>query len=344
VNPMTQPPLLSTSTETLTPTKDVGRGRRRPHLGLHRFSGIYVLFVLLLIFSLWIPASFLQASTFQSVLTGQAIVGMAAMAVLVPLAASAFDLSVAAVITPAVVLVAHFQSAQGWPPATAIVVTILICVVIGVVNGFAVVVLEVNSFIATLAMSSILAALVFWISGGQQIVTGISSSFINLGQAQLFGVALPVYYLAALSILLYVVLQHTPLGRYFYAVGENPDAARLAGVRVGQTTFLSLVFSSSIAGCAGVVLCARIGSASLEAGTPYLLPAFAAAFLGSTQIIPGRMNVWGTVLAVYLLAVGVKGLQLAGAEPWVDKLFNGTALLIAVSVSVYGSKRQSRHT
>lgn len=312
----------------------VARRRRIPTLGLQRFSGIYAYAVVVLIFGLWVPDLFLRADTFKSILTGDALTAMMALGVLVPLAAGAYDLSIASVMTLAVVAVALFQSKYHMPFGLAVLLTVLIAVSVGVVNGFAVVVMRINSFIATLASSSILAAITLWISGGEQIVTGISTRFISLGQNDLFGIALPVFYMLGLAILLYLTLEHTPFGRYLFAVGDNAEATRLAGIRTGRLTFAALVVSATISGVAGIILCARIGSASLDAGTPYLLPAFAAAFLGSTQLRPGRMNVWGTVLAVYLLATGIKGLQLVGAASWVSPLFYGVALMVAVAAAM----------
>lgn len=315
-------------------------GRPRLRLGLDRFSGVYTFALIILIFGLWVPDLFLQADNFKTILAESAITGIMALAILVPLAAAAYDLSIAGTMSLGVILVAYLQSVKGWAPVPAVLITLLVSMVVGVINGFAVVVLRVNSFIATLAMSSILAAAVLWISKGNQIVLGISPTFINSGQDELLGIALPVFYLLVLAVLLYFVLEHTPFGRYLFALGDNAEATRLSGVRTGRLTFGALVFSSTIAGLAGIILCARVGSASVDAGATYLLPAFAAAFLGSTQLKPGRMNVWGTVLAVYLLATGVKGLSLAGAAAWVNQLFNGLALLIAVSAAMLGSKQR----
>ena len=314
--------------------------RRRLSLGLDRFSGIYTLGLIIIIFGLWVPDLFLQVDTFKTILAESAITGIMALAILVPLAAGAYDLSIAAVMSLTTVLVAYFQSKSGMAPVPAVLLTLGIAAFVGAVNGFSVVFLRVNSFIATLAMSSILAAVVLAVSGGNQIVTGISQTFINSGQDELAGLALPVFYITALAVILYFLMEHTPFGRYLFAVGDNPEATRLAGVRTGRFTFLALIISGTIAGIAGIILCARVGSASVDAGSTYLLPAFAAAFLGSTQLRPGRMNVWGTILAVYLLATGVKGLQLAGAAVWVDQLFNGLALLVAVAVAMLGTKNR----
>ena len=123
------------------------------------------------------------------------------------------------------------------------------------------------------------------------------------------------------------------MGRRLQAVGSNPEAARLSGVRTGRYVFGSLVGSSLLAAVAGVVFAAKIGSASLTAGPPYLLPAFAAIFLGSTQVRPGRANVVGTLIAIALLATGTKGLQLLGVPIWMSSLFNGAVLLVAVSLA-----------
>jgi ribose transport system permease protein len=319
------------------PDKQPGRKFK---LGLDKYSGVYTFGLIILIFGLWVPDLFLQADNFKTILAESAITGIMALAILVPLAAAAYDLSIAGTMSLAVVLVAYLQSVKGWAPVPAVLVTILVSMVVGIINGFSVVVLRVNSFIATLAMSSILAAAVLWISGGNQIVLGISPNFLKSGQDELLGIALPVFYLAIIAVILYFVLEHTPFGRYLFALGDNAEATRLSGVRTGRLTFGALVVSATIAGIAGIILCARVGSASVDAGAAYLLPAFAAAFLGSTQLKPGRMNVWGTVLAVYLLATGVKGLSLAGAEAWVNQLFNGLALLVAVSVAMLGSKQR----
>jgi ribose transport system permease protein len=137
-------------------------------------------------------------------------------------------------------------------------------------------------------------------------------------------------------------MEYTPVGRYLFAVGGNPQAARLAGLRVSRITFYSLVASGTISGFAGVLLLAQLRVASYDAGPPYLLPAFSAAFLGATQIKAGRVNVLGTLIAVYLLATGVNGLQLAGAPVYINTLFGGAALLVAVTLAVRTAKKRGR--
>jgi ribose transport system permease protein len=127
-----------------------------------------------------------------------------------------------------------------------------------------------------------------------------------------------------------------------YAAGANAQAARLAGVKVARLHWLALVITGVLASFAGVVLTMQLGAASFGAGAPYLLPAFAGAFLGSTQVRPGRFNVAGTLVALYLLAIGVKGLQLEYPHlPWIKDLFQGLALILAVAIGARAALRRT---
>jgi ribose transport system permease protein len=312
--------------------------RRGFNLGLDRFSGLYVWAALIILFAIWVPDTFLRLNNVQIVAGDQAITAMLALGIIIPLAAGVFDLSFAGVVGVAVAVTAWAQ-VQGYGALVAALMAIAVAALVGVINGFVVVQLKVNSFIATLGMSSLLAAAAYWITDGVQIVQGFSDTFLDLGNTRLLGIPLPFYAMLLLAIAIYIVIEYLPIGRYLYAAGGNPQAARLAGVRVDRIVFGSLVASSVIAGIAGVVLAARLGTASPDIGPAYLLPAFSAVFLGSTQIKPGRVNVVGTLIAIYLLATGVKGLQLAGAPVFVDDLFNGAALIIAVALAARSARR-----
>ena len=310
---------------------------RRGWLGLDRFSGLYVWAALIILFSFWVPDTFPTSDNAKIVAGDQAITAMLALGIIIPLAAGVFDLSFAGVLGVSVAIVAYFQS-NGWSVWISVIAAIAAGAFIGAVNGFIVVQLRVNSFIATLGMSSLLVAAEYWITDGKQI-TDFNSTFLDLGTKPILGIPLPFYIMLVLAIIIYIVIEYLPIGRYLYASGGNAQAARLAGVRVNNVVFGSLVASSFAAGITGVVLAARIGTASPEIGPSYLLPAFSAVFLGSTQIKPGRVNVIGTLVAVYLLATGVKGLQLAGAPSYVNDLFNGAALIIAVALAARSARR-----
>ena len=188
--------------------------------------------------------------------------------------------------------------------------------------------------VITLGMSQVLAAATLFVSGNKQITGVLSPTFLKFGRNDIFGVPVVVYYLAALALLVWYVLEWTPLGRHLFATGANGEAARLSGVRTDRLVWGSLVASGVMAGIAGVVYGAKIGSFSNSFGPPLLFPAFAAVFFGATQF-KSRPNVWGTVLAVYTLAFGVKGLQLAFSSGvyWITPLFNGVALVVAVALA-----------
>lgn len=318
------------------------RGRRSltGALGLDRFSGLYVLAALILIFSLWVPSLFLTATNFRIIAGSQAITAMLALGLIVPVACGAFDLSIGGTLGMGCCIVVWFQ-ANGHGFILGIFAAVAFGLLVGLINAFIVVMLHVDSFIATLGMGSILSAGTTWVTGGFQVANGISPHFTAIGQKQVLGLPLPVYYMVILALILWWLLEYTPAGRYLYSVGGNPQAARLAGIRVGRITTGAFVVSGVVAAFAGVMLAAELGSSSPDVGVPYLLPAFSAVFLGATQIIPGRVNVLGTLIAIFLLATGVKGLQLAGAPGYINDLFNGLALIIAVALAVRATRRKA---
>jgi ribose transport system permease protein len=309
--------------------------------GLNSISLLLIWAAVIVLFGITQTSTFLTTETLKTLAADQAITAIMALALLLPLAAGAYDLSIGGVMGLAVVLVAYFQSHYHLGFVFAILLTLCAGLGIGAINAFVIVRLRVDSFIATLGMSSVLLAAVEWINGGQEIVTGISTKFTNLGSDQLLGFQLPFYYMLVIGGILWYVLEYRQAGRYMYAIGSNPDAARLAGVRTGRLTVTALLGSAFIASLAGVIFTAEIGSATNQAGPPYLLPAFAAAFLGATQFRAKVVNVPGTLIAVYALATGIKGLQLSGAAFWVNDLFNGLALIIAVAFAVRASRKRA---
>jgi ribose transport system permease protein len=323
---------------------DAAPARRRhgvPDFALDRLSGVYVAIVLALVYSVTVPV-FRTVNVARTIASSQAIVGILTLGLMVALICGVFDVSIAANMSFAVSLVGWLQADHGMNWVLAVLVTLLCGAAVGVANAIIVTRLHVEAVIGTLGTMSILTAASFLLVRGQDIFQGISSSFISFGSVAPLTVPISVYYLAALAIILYFVLGHTTLGRYFYAVGANADACRLAGIRVIRYQWTGLVISGVVASLAGVIYTMQQGAASYGAGDPYLLPAFAAAFLGSTQIKPGRFNVVGTLVAIYLLAIGVEGLQLQYPDnPWIADLFNGLALILAVALSQRSLRRRA---
>ncbi|GCD90164.1 ABC transporter permease [Nocardioides sp. LS1] len=310
------------------------RRRRKFNAGFDRFSGIWILGLLVVLFGIWVPDTFLQTSTPQTILADQSVTGILCFGLILSVATGAFDLSIASTMGLSSCVVILLQQ-DGWNPVLASVVAILCGALVGLVNGLVVVKLGIDSFIATLGMSSVLVAATYWVTDGLVLFEGISPGFTDFGTQRWMGISLPVFYMIVIGAVIWLFLDFRPAGRMLYAVGRNPQAARLAGVRVDRVIFLTLIASATIAGFAGVVLAAKLGVGNPTSGPPYLLPVFTAVFLGATQIDRGgRANVLGTLVAIYLLATGVKGLQLAGAPSYVNDLFNGVSLIVALALAL----------
>lgn len=315
---------------------------RRFDTRIDRFSGLYLTIILIVVFSFWLPDTFATGTNARTIVAGSAITGIMTLAAMLGLVSGAFDISVGANMSFAISLVGFLQSEKHINALTAVIITLAAGAVVGSLNAFVIAKLHVDPVIATLGMSSLLAAGSYWVANGETYSTGLSSTFVSFGQNQWFSIPVPVFYLAGISLALWYVLDHTPVGRYLYASGANPTAARLAGLPVVRLQWMTLMVSGMLSAFAGIALTMQLGAASFGSGDSYLLPAFAAAFLGATQIRPGRFNVAGTLVALFLLAIGIKGLQLRYPSlPWIANLFQGLALIIAVTLGVTAARRRA---
>ncbi len=307
----------------------------RRHSLLERYGGLGLLALMIVIFSVTLPGKFLTYDNLIGVVSNQTIGGIMALALLLPLASGVFDISIGGAMTLAVVLVTWlFQTTGGnMPIPLAILITLAAGLLIGVVNGTLVIKARVDPFIATIGVSSVLLGLSEVIANGTTISSDIPSAFTDLGRTFVAKVPLTLAYVTVVALALWYLLEQTPFGRRVYATGAARDAARLAGVKTDRIIFLSFLASAVLASLAGVVYGARIGAGPPNVGGNYLLPAFAAAFLGSTMIRPGRFNVPGLVVALFIVAIGINGLQLYGIPFWITDLYQGTVLIVAVVVA-----------
>jgi ribose transport system permease protein len=311
-----------------TAAKRIARG-----LAFDRVGAVYVWIGIAILFSIWAPDRFPQVATVKQVLNANALTAMAALAIVIPLATRVFDLSFAFTMSLSGVAAAHFV-AVGVPLIPALVLALAIALGIGLINAIVVVVMRIDSFIGTLATGSLIQSLITMATGDTPILNiNLAGDFSKIGQTDIGGVTLPVFYAIVVALVVWYLLEHTATGRRLYATGFNPDAARLSGVKVERLRFISLVASGGLAGVAGIVLASTIQSGSPTAGTPYLLPAFAAAFLGATQLKHGRFNAWGTIIAVLLLGTGTTGLALANAPQWAANMFVGVVLIASLAVT-----------
>lgn len=309
-----------------------GRGWRH-YFGLRNIGAIYLWILLVILFSILAPDTFPQWNTVRTVLNQNAITGIVALALVVPLSTNLFDLSIGAAVGFCNVLVAWMLVDQGMPIIVAIVLTLVSGLLIGLINGIVTVTWKIDSFIGTLATGALLAAGSSMVSGDQSIIgPALGGTFGDLATVGIGGISLPVLLMLAVAATLWYMLNYTVAGRRIYATGFNAQASRLAGIKTNKLQFNALVLSGSVAGIGGILLASQVSSGSPEIGSPYLLTAYSAVFLGATQF-GGRFNAWGTVVAVLILGTGKTGLVLIGAPVWASNIFIGSVLLASLGIA-----------
>jgi ribose transport system permease protein len=315
-----------------------GNGRGFSYWAVN-YAALGVLLLFIVFFSIAEPETFPHVDEFKTIVSTQSVLAILALGIVVPLVVGEFDLSVGNNLSFSAMLSAILVS-HGMAVPLAILLALGAGAVVGLVNAVLIVGVRISSFIATLGTGVLLAGFTTWISGGVTIYENIGESFTDLGTKVVLGF-LPIggVYVIVLALLLWYVLERTSLGRQMYAVGMGRQAALLAGIRTNRRITLAFVISGVVASIAGVLHTANLGSASPGVGDSFLLPAFAAAFVGQTTIRAGRPNIPGTIVGVFLLAVGISGLQLMGAPSYVSDLFNGCALIIAVGLSRLGARK-----
>ena len=199
---------------------------------------------------------------------------------------------------------------------------------------------QIDSFIATLGTGTILYALALWhrrTPDHRRCCRGVRS----MNTLSIAGIPIPAVYAFVVAFLLWIVTERLPIGRHIYAIGANERAAALNGIPVRRYVIGVFVGSGIIAGFAGCILAAKLRIGQANVGLDYLLPALVGAFLGSTTIKPGRVNVWGTMCGVLILAVGISGIQQLGGAFFVEPLFNGTTLVISIALAGFAQRRRS---
>lgn len=319
-------------------SKRAGEAPKQLGITAIRYSGLLGIAVLVVVFTLWLPGLFFSDVTLRTIISNQAITGFLALGALIPLAAGLIDLQFAAAAGLSLVITVELSTVEGMSIWTVALIAILCAAAAGLVSGMLVAFVKLDSLIVTLGMSSVLLGLATLITDSRTVYGAFGEGFKELGQGTLGPIPNLSLVLVALAVMVWIWLEHTPAGRYTLAVGSNPVAARLAGLSVARTHLLSLLASSVVAGVGGVLLAAQVGNGSTTTGPGYLLPAIAALFLGATQVRE-RPNVVGTMIAIFLLGTGIKGLQLAGAANWVTPVFNGGVLILAVAAAAIRSRK-----
>ena len=329
-----------------------GRGRGMNHsltwrqrLSFGYIGAIYVWAAIIVIFAIATPHQFLETYTIRAVVNNYSITGLAALAVLVPMAAGTFDASIGGNISLSGVICAYLLIHTGLSIPEVVLLSLASGLALGLVNVLVVVVLGIPSLIGTLATWLIADSLSVAISDNATLSSPrISGAFSRyLSNANWSGFAIPIVFVLVIAVIMGITLSRTVSGRYTFAVGFSLTASKLAGIRVKAIQSGALLCSGLVGAIAGVVLAAHVSSATPAIGDSYLLPAFAAVFVGATQFSTKRFNATGTVIAVFMLGTGEYGLLVLGAPQWTPGVFQGVALVAAIGLThLYDPGRSTR--
>jgi len=336
--------MQSLKSNALEPTRSelAALGRGQVILRMLPIYGIPILTIALIaFFSLLLPDSFPTAINARSILSDKAIIALLSLAAMVPMMAGRIDLTVGFGIVMWHILAISLQVQYGVPWPLACLVVVVCAGIAGLINGMLVEVAQIDAFIATLGTGTILYALALWHTEGRQVIGALPQGFIDLNATSLFGVPMPAIYALVLALVLWVTTERMPLGRQLYAIGANEKAAALNGIPVRKYVIGVFVASGVLVGFTGCVLASKLQIGQANVGLDYLLPALVGTFLGSTTIRPGRVNVWGTIFGVTILAVGISGIQQLGGAFFVEPLFNGVTLLVSIALAGVAQRRRS---
>lgn len=307
-----------------------------------KYAVIIAWIVLFIAFSIWMPGTFNSLLNIRTLLGSQAVLVVASMAVLIPIVAGDYDMSVAATLTVVNIAVAKLNVDLGVPIGWCILIGLLIGAAVGAVNGLIITRFHLNAFIVTMGMYTLLSGIALMISN--QTITGVSQTLKNAVYVnKIFGISPSFFYALILTIIIAYFLTMTTPGKRILIVGQGEDVARLSGINVERTRFFCFLASGVIAAIGGIMYTGVLGGGSPTGGLSYMMPAFAAVFLGSTCFKPGRFNAAGTIVAVYFLSTGTNGLQLHGAQSYVTDLFYGIALIVSVIFAAVSKKAKEKN-
>lgn len=301
-----------------------------------RYGVVIALGVMFVAFSVRLPDLFPTWANVQTMVNSQAIILILAIALTLPLRAGGFDLSIAGTLGASGALTAVLIT-NGVGILLAIAATLLFGMIVGLVNATLIVKVGVDAFIVTLGMGTALGGIAYAITDSD-VLSGFPESFLSIARTEFFSLPALTWYGWGLVVIWWFIYERTPLGRYLLFVGSGPDAARLAGLRVDRVRMFAFVGSAVMSSSAGILLASSLGALDPSLSGQFLLQPFTAAFLGAATITVGRFNALGTLVGVYLLVVGITGLQLLGLAPWVSDVFNGGMLVVAVTFATVAAR------
>ncbi len=309
------------------------RSAARQYLRLDRYAILIVFAALIVGFGIARPSTFLSVGNLSNILGQQAVLFILVMAVLLPTLMGDFvDLSLGASAGVSAMTLAVLNVHHGVPVVLACLGGIGAALVVGLINVYFVVYFDNDPFIVTLGTMTVVQGIIYIISGDNSVGI-VSVSLSNWIFNNVFlSIPLEFYYGLAIFLVVWYVLSFTPVGQKSLVIGQSREVARLTGVRVNRQRSWAFVIAAGIAGIAGIAYAGTNGTVDPTAGSALILPAYAAVFLGATAIKPGRINPVGALVAVYFLATGTAGLQLVGAQQYIQQIFYGAALVAAVTI------------
>lgn len=297
--------------------------------------------ILILIFTVLLPDVFFSTQNFTAIANSKTATVLLTLGLLFALSAGEFDLSIGAALSLGAAIPAWLFTAYGTPVLAGIAIAVIAAALMGTLNAILAVRYEIPSLIVTLGTGTAVIGIVAGAVGNSTI--SIRGDWWNTALTQrTFGLYTSFWVVMLIALGIWYLLQHTPVGRHLYFVGQSREVARLAGIRVNAYRYTALITSSTLGAFAGAILLGNTGAVQARIGQFFVLAAFAAAFLGATAIVPGRFNAWGIVVAVYFIETGITGLQLLGLRAWVSDVFYGTALVVGVLVATLATRLRSR--
>jgi rhamnose transport system permease protein len=297
-----------------------------------RESGIVLALVVLVVFTATQNSRFLSGQSIRDILLGTAILAVLAVGQAIVVITRNIDLSVGSVLGLSAFAVGSLmRDNPGLPVIVALLAGVALGAVCGVLNGALVRFGQVPALVVTLGTLYAFRGVSYLWAGGQQInADKLPASFLSFGTASVLGVPWLVVIAAVVMAAAGVVLRNYPVGREFYAMGSSPQAARLAGIKVGRNTSIAFMVSGALAGLAGVLFAARFGTVDAAAGTGYELNVVAAAVVGGVAVFGGSGSVWGAGLGALLLTVIGSALAVLDINQFWQQAIVGALILLAI--------------
>ncbi|MAU96700.1 MAG: sugar ABC transporter permease [Fulvimarina sp.] len=298
-------------------------------------TGPLIGLILLCVFLSFATDSFLTTRNLLNVMDQVTVLGIMAVGMTFVILIGGIDLAVGSVLALAMMVMGYLSNVAGYPLELAIVMSLVVAAATGAASGLLITLFNVPAFIATLAMMSIARGLANMITDGQQIVgfPGWFSmlAFIRHGGFLTFTVAAMLVVFA----IGWFFLRYTSGGRSLYAIGGNPEVARLAGINVSFMTVGVYVVSGLLAGLGGIVLAMRLDSVQPTAGFTYELDTIAAVVIGGTSLSGGQGGIVGTIIGVLIIGVLRNGLNLLGVSPFTQAVVIGVVIALAVAAEAF---------